>query len=146
MDRIGANKLLLSAARYTVEDGLPHCCIPNVAVADRDTIYIGPYYPTYYGEGEPGASLYRVLLREDGIDVEDIMAGEDMLVAHTLFASGPGSSLWVASWDGVLRYDGAEWRKYQYSSYLELYPYGDICFGGDGSVNVNRCDRGVSPV
>ena len=76
----------------TVEDGLPTNYIPNVAVADADSIYIGPCRLSYE---EDRRYVYLVHLLESGIEVKDITGDFILTGSSYLFASDPDGSLWV---------------------------------------------------
>ena len=128
--------------RLTADDGLPHTYIHRVAVAARDTFYVGPYYPDIYPYPSNPQSVYEVKLQGQELSVRDITGEHDIRNCYQVFDTGPDGSLWLADQYGIHRYDGAEWHVYQHENHRH-YGTGSVFFAQDGTAYFKVTSVGV---
>ncbi|MBN1593971.1 MAG: hypothetical protein JW941_12075, partial [Candidatus Coatesbacteria bacterium] len=119
----------------TVGDGLPTNYIPDVALADADSVYIGPCTAI---DGRADL-VYLVHFPETGVSVEEITKGLYLSGSHFVFNSGPDGSLWIGEGCDMVQYSQGQWSWFYGQG--AVTDYWDICFGKAGEVFV--CSSGV---
>jgi len=104
---------------FTKDDGLPDNGVKGVVLADRDTLFIGPF------GGRRGQRLYRAEIRGDQLEATDITPEQPFDWNDGMLAVGPDGSFWVGDMFGLSRYDGVAWEMHEWPA-----PFSKVLEGG----------------